>query len=675
MAKDNKNKNSSEGKGLKPAKKIDEKHSKDPEYFWSMSMAPKIDESTHWFQMLPAAFFTAVIIIITRMHSYTRPMEQFYWANESNLADFFSYYKMIAICTCAVLVLVILLYRIFCQGLYIKKSFVYIPMLVYVAFVLLSYVFSEYKDFAWLGYNDRFEGTVVLISYMIMLFYIINSVNTEKNVKWIIYPLAGSSVILGLLGLSQALGKDILRTTFGQKLIVPNQMSDKGMLWDLIDQAAAAGKQWLNFTFQNKEIYQTVYNINYVSFYITLLIPLFAMLFIRSFMKGKDEAIWKKIIWGLLFTLAVYNLVGSVSSGGYLGLIAIFIVGVIVLNKRILAWWKPIILLLVMFALMCFANIDQLQKEVSAFKGFFKDKTEAVEMKGTASGFKETTAITPDTEIDYFDTVDDKIIISVNGNELTIIANYHDPGSIILKDSKDKNVEMELVPGDTGFLHRFKDGRFSSLKLRPATDDNKDSYFIIYVDESEWIFKLTEDGPIHINQLGKAVDLDPIPHIGFKNNPNFGSGRGYIWSTSLPMVKETLLIGHGADTFCLYYPHKDYVGKYNADWGINMVVDKPHMMYLGIAINTGLISLIALCALWAIYIIQSIMIYFKRDFETDFITFTGLGIFLGICGFLAAGLVNDSSVSVMPMFYGLLGTGIAINMILKRNVPKKNTAE
>jgi O-antigen ligase len=129
------------------------------------------------------------------------------------------------------------------------------------------------------------------------------------------------------------------------------------------------------------------------------------------------------------------------------------------------------------------------------------------------------------------------------------------------------------------------------------------------------------------------------------------------------MIKDTILLGHGADTYCIYFPHKDYAGKYNADWEINKIVDKPHNMYMGMAIGTGLISMLSLLVLWAIYIIQSIKLYFRTEFDS-YISFVGAGIFFGICGFLVAGLVNDSSVSVMPMFYGLLGTGIAINMML-----------
>jgi len=67
---------------------------KNPDYLVGMSAAPSLNESTHWIQLLPAVFFTAVVIIITRLHTYTRPMDQFSWSpNQNNLTDFFSYFK------------------------------------------------------------------------------------------------------------------------------------------------------------------------------------------------------------------------------------------------------------------------------------------------------------------------------------------------------------------------------------------------------------------------------------------------------------------------------------------------------------------------------------------------------------------------------------------------------
>lgn len=51
----------------------------------------------------------------------------------------------------------------------------------------------------------------------------------------------------------------------------------------------------------------------------------------------------------------------------------------------------------------------------------------------------------------------------------------------------------------------------------------------------------------------------------------------------------------------------------------------------------------------------------KRGF-IDFCDFVNGGIFRGICGFLTVAFFNDGSVNTMPMFYTMLGTGLAINM-------------
>ncbi len=136
------------------------------------------------------------------------------------------------------------------------------------------------------------------------------------------------------------------------------------------------------------------------------------------------------------------------------------------------------------------------------------------------------------------------------------------------------------------------------------------------------------------------------------------------------MFKDTLILGHGADTYCIYFPNDDYVGKYN-DFSdnINIIVDKPHNLYFGYIVGTGAVSVLALLVLWLTYIVQSFAIY-RRSRFADFLSFTGAGVFLGICGFLTTGVVDDSSVSVMPMFYTLLGTGIAINIMMKGSFEK-----
>lgn len=623
------------------------------EYLLSMSHAPKPNESSHWFQMLIAAFFTAVIIMITRMAIYERPMAQFFWSdNKTQLTDFFSYYKMILILTCAVLVLIVISYRIFTQSFYIKRSFAYIPMIIYTAFVLLSYVLSDYKEFALWGWNDRFEGTLTLLAYMIMLFFLINTVNTENNVKWIIYPIAATGAILSILGLTQALDYDFFRTSLGKKLITPS------WFWDQVDN--------LNFTFQNKEIYQTVYNINYVSFYLTLLIPLFGLLFIRSVMNGKEEALWKKIFWGVLFALLIFNLIGSASSGGLMGMAAVIIMAIILLNKKIIAWWKPITVLLLVAVVIAGLSYERWMSELSDAVGGVLGKQTNQSESGESADVKH--------KVNYMITSGPSVIISFDGNEIIFTTFNDDPTALKLQDASGE--DLSLIPTNISPIYRVEDKRFNGITVRPAQDKAENNFIVVGTNGDEWPFQLTSDGLKYYTGMGKLVDLNKVPSVGWENNQSFGSGRGYIWSRTIPMMKDTLILGHGADTYCIYFPHGDYVGKYNSGTfssNTNIVVDKPHNMYFGAIVGTGGISLLALLALWGLYLIQSFLIYLRIEYNS-FMSYVGAGIFLGICGFLVSGLVNDSSVSVMPMFYGLLGTGIAINMLLKKQRNTNKTA-
>lgn len=628
------------------------KHEKDGEALVHMTYAPKLGEGSHWFQMLPAAFFTAFVILITRMHVYERDMSEFFWsgqAADAQLSDFFSYFKMTAIVICAAMAVVFLLYRVFIQALYIKKSIYYYPMIVYALMVLLSYVLSDYKEFALWGYNDRFEGTVTLMAYMVMLFYIINTVNNERNIKWIIYPVAASSFLLGLLGISQAADMDFFRTTIGKKLITPS------WFWDQVDN--------LNFTFQNKEIYQTVYNINYVSFYLTLLIPLFGLLFIHSVNKGQEEPLFKKLIWGLLFGLAVYNLIGSASSGGLMGMFVVVLLAVIVLNKRIMTWIKPVGILVVITILIGGLTFQRWVPELVGAWNSATGNTAATAQPEEMAGINEAQANAP--KLDYIDTDGFDIHFSVGGNEATITTFPQDHEAVKVRDAEGKDIE--LLPTAVSPIYYMNDERFDKCLLQPAQDDEGNDYIIFSSDlqKKQWAMQIGDDGVLYRNELGALVDLDKVPAIGWENNQNFGSGRGYIFSRTIPMMKDTLLTGHGADTYALYFPHKDYVGKYNADWDINIIVDKPHNMYMGMEIGTGGISVLAMLVLWGIYIVQSIRLYIRSRFE-NFRDYVGAAILFGVCGFLVAGLVNDSNVSTFPMFYGLLGTGIAINQMLKK---------
>lgn len=102
-----------------------------------------------------------------------------------------------------------------------------------------------------------------------------------------------------------------------------------------------------------------------------------------------------------------------------------------------------------------------------------------------------------------------------------------------------------------------------------------------------------------------------------------------------------------------------------------MFVDKPHDLYLQIALDYGLIALIAFLAMMLIYLFDCIKLYaFKSSYTHSEIL--GVANSLGIIGYLFAGFFNDSLISVAPIFWIVFGTGIAINYINRTEAIKKH---
>jgi hypothetical protein len=90
-------------------------------------------------------------------------------------------------------------------------------------------------------------------------------------------------------------------------------------------------------------------------------------------------------------------------------------------------------------------------------------------------------------------------------------------------------------------------------------------------------------------------------------------------------------------------------------------------------LNTGILSLLAFLTICGAYIIDSIRLYFK-NLDNSFVCLTGTGIFLGICGYLAAAVFNDSMVAIASVFWILLGLGFVCNGIYRKQREKVRKA-
>ena len=140
-------------------------------------------------------------------------------------------------------------------------------------------------------------------------------------------------------------------------------------------------------------------------------------------------------------------------------------------------------------------------------------------------------------------------------------------------------------------------------------------------------------------------------------------------SRTIPLLKKYVLLGSGADTFSIAFPQHDYVSAKNHGYG-EQLISKPHCWYLQVGVQTGVVSLIALLVFYGMYFVQSIRLYSKKVFDS-YLSQAGVAVFVGTIGYMIAGLTNDSSITVAPVFWGVIGLGVAINYILKQEEKDK----
>lgn len=681
-------------------------------------------ESSSWLRLIPVFLFICSILLV-RMVLISRDVTSFEWLHptvddEGRMYDFFAYIKTEAILLSAGLAVLMLTGRLLTGSFIMRKSAVYVPMSVYAVFTLISYALSDNKDFAGIGYLERYEGTFVILAYLVMLFFVMNTVDSERDIGRISVVYAVVLGILSILGISQMTGHDFFQTSVGKALIVPSSSSEL--------------RESLNFTFSNNEAYQTVYNTNYVSFYMTLAIPFAAMLFIYlwgrtfsvSFGKNSKDttdpsskekvsaALWAALIASLLLLAGLtLNLAGAQAIGGFLGLGIALAATVILLNKRLLKWWKPVACIVLVIAVI-------LGCTHSLWLGQMFTVADSVSPKGhDAEESTDTSSAIADSKkpyIDYIETGDDTLKLGINGNDLlftfgavdSTMGNFNsytitdkdgnvldlkrvdakgnavgDPVSgadvqatedITLKvdtdsistgdEEQDEAVKQTLKNANTWYA--IDDERFYEyMKFSFMKDQYGIMYLNIDTDGHEWRF-ITMGGVYYNNPFDIGVSLKKVKSVGSKDDLDFGSGRGYIWSRSIPLLSETWLTGFGADTFVFHFPQDDYAGKYDSTSYSDkpqIVVDKPHNMYIGIWTGTGGVSCLMFIMIVLIYLVQTVIVM-KGRIYTKLSEYINAGIFIGVIGFMISGLVNDTSVMVMPMFYTLLGTGIAINFML-----------
>lgn len=579
--------------------------------------------------LLPVLFIIAIVPLIVYVKLVELDgLEATYWHGGTVDIDFFHYYKSMYFIAGSYIGAMIMLIIHSIKSIKFVKSKYYIPLGIYALLVFISALFADDSDVAIRGYMDYFQGVFVLLGYVLFVITIINLVREEKHIKAILGSFIFVGVVVGFISVGQFFGHDIFQTRFGTLLITPKA------LHDLVEGLQIANSKY--------SIYATMYNPNYVGSFAALMIPLsFSMYFYN---KNIRYAILSILFVGLM----VFVGIGSNSRAGILGVSSALILIGILFRKELIK--KPlhivipfISLILILFGL----NI--------ASKGLVFDEIKSLSLPDEIIQAKEKASKSVYIEEMIFDDYNLDILTEENDIHIEFINN-----------------ELYFTTLDGSLLDIIVDGRritFVDEKYEEFTFTRSEDmkYYYVNVYGHGFNIWLTIDGFKFQGLSGDLFIPSNPDKIDFLDKyGSLFSSRAYIWSRSIPLLKKYIIIGAGPDMFGIAFPQNDYVGKLNHS-SVTSLVLNPHNMYIQTGVNTGVISLIALLTVFGIYLLDSLKLFINKSIQTlnDYI---GAGLFASITAYLVTGFFNDQVMSVAPLFYAMLGLGIAINHIIRKDI-------
>ncbi len=594
-----------------------------------------------WVYYVPIMILLGVVPLMVQMAKTEIPDERILYITNNNV-DMFSQVKATWIMMMVGLILVILF-------LGFSKAFVkwdtfakvaYVSTGVYAVMTLAAMGLSEYTHVAKWGLPNRAEGGIMLLCYVVIMLYTYSVVTEHTDYKYILIPLGLLVVVEVVLGYFQYRGEDLLMTEWGKQLIVPAHYAE--------DRAA------LKPLYEKGNMYGTMFHYNYIGSFAAMLVPLFAILtaFLRDYK-------WK-LFCGIATLASIGTLFLSTARSGLIGVACAVGVALMLFIPYFIKRWKVTLSIVIATGVFVLGANAVTQGAI-----FRRIPTLVADI---------VAVFTPQEEVsDYKQTLPLQDIVSEEGKTTLYMGDETLTMMVVGEAVKFYDTTGEEAPYiymDMGANNQYyftQDKRYEKWVF-PTVLIEETHYLKVQYGDTYVATLSLEDGITLLEHYTKEpMTLEEAPHWGFKGQEKLGSARGYIWSRSLPLLKETWLVGTGPDSFGFEFPQDDLLAKWYAYGDPNMTVDKVHNLYLQIAIQQGGIALLAFLTLIGAYLVQCIKLYaFKKDYTEQQVI--GIALMLAVVGYLGAGLFNDSVVSVAPIFWILLGAGMGMNYLYKHTI-------
>ena len=559
------------------------------------------------YRVFPILLVICVMPFVTYLHVYEYDSNSYgIYTVGRTYTDFFSYAKGIFLYTLGVYMAYRLIWEWLQGRLTRLPGSIWIPTVLYAALLALSTVFAKNPKLALWGGYQRFEGAGVKLCYLILMLYTYEMVRDEESRLLLIRAYLATAALQCIVGALQFWGHDPIFWEWTKRLIMPKEYRGSELVNIMPDQ----------------RIYLTLANPNYASIYFALAV-IVGLWYVCSGFSGRIRKCLILLLVGFCFAEMLLT-------GSRIGLLMLAVAGLYVLvhwRKQLRKHWKLFaggvfavcVLYLAGESITDFALSNRLYETIRAF---------SQERKNCS-----ITELRTEEDAVYFAT--DQISAHVYFDRAV------DPAKIRLVEETGDDIsgKLDVTSGRIDVLG------YENICIEPVEVDEEIMLHLM-VDQTEFYFAYDgEDGYLIYAGNGLYEKVTGVEAISFHGKEHLASGRFYIWSRTIPLLKRYFLFGCGADHFYLVFPQNDYLGKAWYCKTPYTIVEKPHNTFLLIAVEQGIPALAVFCWLFGLGMYRAHK--GKGRFKT-------LIIAIG-AAYVCAMLFNDSSVVMMPGMWCCIG--------------------
>ena len=498
----------------------------------------------------------------------------------------------------------------------------------YLLLNVISSLLSDNKEVTAWGVCTEFEGSAAIFAYCVLFLFGVNFINGERITAFYKKAMLTLLIVAAAVGITEYITAPILQLPFMKYLIAPAEYCD----------LAASLESANDF----REVILMFYNSNYTGSFVTIAFPMSAY-----YLMTAKKPVLKASAAVLSAAVLAVSVMSNSTAAFYVCAAELIFLAVYALVKGILpvkAAAAGLCAFAVIGAAVSFATNNAFMKALlksasnegtySAEENVFWLKSVSID-RGSVHlvGRESEYFITPPTD---------------EGGSLEVRAGK-DTG-LVSEQPDDSTVHIHDVPTDSEIIAQVNEG-------------------VLYIDcgyKTTLDFAITTSGVKAIVQ--NAALTSDIPAAPMADSPltkyyGFATGRGYIWLNSLPLLKNCIFLGRGAGNFPFWFVQNDLAGLCVTNGTSHIVIDKPHSLYLQIAVTSGAAALLAVLALFggAVFMGGREILRVKKS-ALDEKSCLMLCLFTGACGYMVISLVNDSSVTVAPFFW--LNFGVLWGMLL-----------